>query len=308
MHRHSLNDPLQKCPCGSPRPGHECCLDSEGNVRGVPTAIPPAPRSSGLSNARCYAAPIGGCSSEISREHYLSAALLRRLTEDGGRLNLSKFVWLEDGETKQLAPDNVAAKVLCKTHNEALSAYDAVGDRFCGLLLRCGWIADGGPPAVGLFNGEDLERWFLKTLCGITAMEAEVHGRSWRAPVPWLESLFGIREAMPPQMGLWINLGGVVMFPDNAPNLSATPIDNPNGTDPLGLRFGFSGLELVFLCTTSVRSKYAPNGRLRPGLLTIESPHYCTVRIGIRYRYSPSGVHLRMSGVNPSVAGAKLHP
>jgi hypothetical protein len=227
--------------------------------------------------------------------------VLEQLTADGGQLNLSKFAWQSSKESTIVSPNDVKAKVLCKAHNEALSAYDAIGGRFVALLLRSGWLETNTPAATGLFNGEDLERWFLKTLCGVVAMEASVRGVCWHAPIAWLNSLFGLTESMPSQMGLWLNLSAFEMFADNSPSISATPIDNPNGADPLGLRFHFSGLEFVFLCRQFVgRSSYLPNGRLRPSLLSIESPGYTRVRIGIRYRYSPPGMHLRLRQLRTS--------
>jgi hypothetical protein len=221
------------------------------------------------------------------------------MTEGGGRLELSKFAWIPGGESKVIPPAQMKARVLCETHNSVLSPFDMIGDRFCALLLKAGHPAQENCSGVGLFNGEDLERWFLKILCGITAMEASVGGATWHAPKPWLESLFKVHESMPSGAGLWLDLRGFLMFPDSAPSLAATPIDDPNGGAPQGLRFHFCGLEFIFLLNQSRRSWYAPNGRFRPGLLSIESPGYCSVRIGMRYRYSPPGVHLRIRPAQP---------
>jgi hypothetical protein len=296
----AIASPDEPCPCGSARSGRDCCLDAQGVIRGVPKAVPPPKLASGPGNPGCYAAPLGGCSPRLTGEHYVSHAVLRRMTEGGGQLVLSKFAWIPEGESKAIPPSQVKAKVLCAIHNSALSPYDTLGERFCGLLLKAGHVAPERCTVAGLFNGEDLERWFLKTLCGITAMEASVRGIRWQAPRPWLDSLFKVREAMPSGAGLWLDLRGFWMFPNDAPSLSATPIDDPNGGSPMGLRFHFCGLEFIFLLDSSRRSRYAPNGRLRPSLLSIESPGYCSVRIGIRYCYAPPGVHLQIRPAPPS--------
>lgn len=296
LHVDAIADPELPCPCGSSRVGSKCCLDENGLISGFPAAARPTPLGTGVPNSKCYASPLGGCSQKITGEHYLSRTILGRLTADGGQLNLSKFAWQSPEESKILSPDAVKANVLCKAHNEALSAYDAIGGRFVELLLRSGSIDAGGLAATGLFNGEDLERWFLKTLCGVVAMEANVRRLRWHAPIAWLKSLFGLTESMPSQMGLWLNLSAFEMFSDNSPSISATPIDNPNGADPLGLRFYFSGLEFVLVCSQFVgRSRYLPDARLRPSLLSIETPGYSKVRLGI-HRYSPPGMHLRLRG------------
>lgn len=294
----AIGDPDESCPCGSSRLGRDCCLDAQGRICGVPEAVPAPTLGSSLGNLGCYAAPLGGCSHQLSGEHYVSHAVLRRMMEGGGQLVLSKFPWLAEGVSKIIPPSQVKAKVLCTAHNSALSPYDTIGDRFCSLLLKAGHPAENCAVAA-LFNGEDLERWFLKTLCGVTAMEASVRGVRWHAPRHWLESLFKEREAMPSGAGLWLDLRGFWMFPDGAPSLSATPIDDPEGGSPWGLRLHFCGIEFLFLLNTARRSRYAPNGRLRPGLLSIESPGYCTVQIGIRYRYSPLGTHLRLRPRDP---------
>lgn len=298
----AIGNPDEFCPCGSSRLGRDCCLDAQGRICRVPEAVPPPKLGATPSNPGCYAAPLGGCSPKLSGEHYVSHAVLRRMTEKGGQLELSKFAWLPEGESRIIPPSQVKAKILCVAHNSALSPYDTIGERFCSLLLQAGHPAQEDSVVAGLFNGEDLERWFLKTLCGVTAMEASVRGDRWHAPRLWLESLFKVREAMPSGAGLWLDLRGFWMFPDNAPSFSATPIDDPEGGSPWGLRFHFCGLEFLFLLNTSQRSRYAPNGRLRPSLLSIESPGRYAVRIGIRYRYSPPGVHLQIRPRSPPPA------
>jgi hypothetical protein len=226
------------------------------------------------------------------------------MSEGGGQLEVSKFVWLPQGSSRTIAPSALKAKVLCASHNSALSSFDVIGERFCHLILQTGHPTREARTFAGLFNGEDLERWFLKVLCGVTAMEHASSGTPWRAPVPWLESLFKVRDPMPTECGLWINLGGCILFPSGSPSVAASPIDNPSGPDPLGLRFQFCGLELVLLLSRSVRSRYLPRGRLRPALLKVDSPGYPSVRIGMHYRYSPLGMSLRMMPV-PASSGPR---
>jgi hypothetical protein len=295
-----LASPDEPCPCRSLRLARECCLDERGHMRALPASVPAPPLSAaGSPVTGCYAAPLGGCSPPLTGEHYFSHAVLRRLASSGtgeGRIDVSKMPWLPAGETRTVSASQLKVKVLCKAHNSALSPYDALGDAFCALLLKTG---EPGPPdcrVTGLFNGEDLERWFLKTLCAVTAMEAKHARVRWSAPKPWLEALFGIKAAMPSQVGLWLNRGGFVMFPGGSPSMSATPIDDPESENPQGLRLHFCGLEWVLLTTWKSRSRWLPNGILRPGMLTLDTAGYCSARIGISYRYSPLGVSLTASG------------
>src|SRR4051794_34869354 len=91
-----IADPDMPCPCGSPQIGRNCCLDAQGVFCGIPAAVQPPKLTSSPGNPGCYAAPIGGCSSRLTGEHYISHAVLRRMTEGGGRLELSKFAWLPE--------------------------------------------------------------------------------------------------------------------------------------------------------------------------------------------------------------------
>lgn len=291
-----IADPYADCPCGSTKLGRDCCLDARGRICGVPAAIQ-APRLGHTDAATpgCYAAPLGGCSPRLSGEHYMSHAVLRRMTDGGGGLQVRDMAWLPRGESRIVAPAKLTAKVLCSAHNSALSPYDMVGDRLCELLLKTGEPASEECTFTKLFNGEDIERWFLKTLCGITAMEAAVRGAQWSAPESWLDALFKVNEAMPSGSGLWLNLAGFWMFPDNAPSISATPIDEPHGGNPTGLRLSFCGIEFVLLMSHA-QSRWVPNGRFRPGLLSFRSVGYCGVQLGFIYKYSPLGLHLTVHG------------
>jgi hypothetical protein len=305
-----ISNPAEPCPCGSSSAGNSCCLDSQGRIRGVPTALPPPKQFPvDFRHTGCYAGPLGGCSKQLTAEHYISHALLRRMVEGGGQLRVSKFHWLPDGETRTISPGSMAARVLCSNHNSVLEGYDSLGARFVGALMKTGEPGADSCRAVALFNGEDLERWFLKTLCGVTAMEASVAGEVWQAPLPWLNVLF---KTAPPQesgFGIWLNLGGFMMFSDSTLSMSATPIDNPSGKDPLGLRLHFGGLEFVFLVGNQGRTRFAYDGRLRPGLLSFRTPGYCSLHLGMAYKYAPLGLHLRIEGVRdahpPSSPGAE---
>jgi hypothetical protein len=294
-----ISEPEMPCPCGSGSQGLNCCLDEGGRMRRAPKPLP-VPRlfQTDYQHPRCYAAHIGGCSRKLTAEHYYNHSFLRRLAEDGARFHLSKFKWLPPGESRVVSPANMTAKVLCSNHNSVLAGYDEIADRFLTALLRAGETGDENCMTVQTFNGEDLERCLLKTLCGVTAMEAAREG-GWKAPMEWLRMLFKVPRSFISGFGLFMNLGVFEMFPGSTPSMSATPIDNPDGPDPLGLRLHFSGVEFVLMTGNTGRSRWAYNSRYRPGLLSINSAGYCSVRIGIHYEYSPLGLHLRMEGLPP---------
>jgi hypothetical protein len=163
--------------------------------------------SGAFSHPKCYAGEVGGCSTKLSREHFISESLLEILEADGGQLHVTNFPWLREGERKYVGAANLTAKVLCENHNSAFSPYDAIGTQFLATVLQVGHPKrDGGSRVRALFNGADVERWLLKVLCGVVAMEAKPS--PWRAPNGWVDALLKREgDRLPPGMGLWLNLG-----------------------------------------------------------------------------------------------------
>jgi len=69
----------------------------------------------------CYAACLGNCCNVQSREHYISKGLW-----NNNLITFEGLPWL-DGEPKIMAVKKVFRKILCETHNNALSDYDKEG-------------------------------------------------------------------------------------------------------------------------------------------------------------------------------------
>lgn len=294
-----FGDPDDQCPCGSGRVGEQCCLDGSGYIRGVPAGVTVPELSGAFSHPRCYAGASGGCSAKLTREHFISKSLLERLEANGGQIHVTKFPWLADGESKHVGAANLNAKVLCERHNKAFRPYDEIGTRFLTTVLEVGHPKrEAGSRITALFNGADVERWLLKVLCGVAAMEAKP--TAWGAPRKWVDALLKRDgDRLPPGMGLWFNLELVEMFSGDTPSFSATPIDSNDGGPPLGLRFHFCGLELILMAGYEGRSRVIRNGRFKPGILELRSPHYRDVTIGMSYSDSPMGVHLSGEAVAP---------
>jgi hypothetical protein len=85
--------------------------------------------------------------------------------------------------------------VLCKRHNEALSPLDTWVRRFLEAIdLWRVHLPSGAPGDFHrLFNGYDLERWMLKTLCGVSACSncpTNELTTKWNPPRAWLKILF----------------------------------------------------------------------------------------------------------------------
>src|SRR5690242_17613456 len=117
----SFNEPMirlspdEQCPCESGRVLRSCCLTRDGALRPLAAlTCPPSPRT-GIRNIGCYAAALADCSNDLSREHYISNALLKRLSIDG-KVTVDGFPWQDSGATSKVPPASLTGRVLCRRH------------------------------------------------------------------------------------------------------------------------------------------------------------------------------------------------
>ena len=75
----------------------------------------------------CYAVHLGDCAGGLSKEHYVSESVLEIA---GTAVQVTGFPWQPGGETAQIGTASLAAKILCKHHNEQLSPLDSVAKVF----------------------------------------------------------------------------------------------------------------------------------------------------------------------------------
>jgi hypothetical protein len=100
----------------------------------------------GYRHGKCYANRYGDCSTKISREHFISENLLRRihLTEPA---KIAGLAW-QDREKFDIVPiKGLASNILCQRHDEALSRLDAMKN-----------AAQGGSASARYCRRSDLRR------------------------------------------------------------------------------------------------------------------------------------------------------
>lgn len=118
---------------------------------------------------KCWAACLGGCSDKISREHTITKAMF--LDEE---LTVSGMPWCV--EPKKVGLANLTAKILCVTHNSALSPVDeeavkfaeAMRESFRLLQVRVSAKSKRWTFLKFPIDGSRMERWSLKTLINAT--------------------------------------------------------------------------------------------------------------------------------------------
>ncbi len=151
-----LNYHTDLCPCGSGRVLKECCLTKRNET------TPPGTKT-GYSNSRCYARALSDCDRKLSREHYISESILSLRDKSIG---ITGFPWLDSGEQRSISKASLTAKVLCSRHNSVLSGLDSTALLLFTYLMGLN-IEEN--QEVLLINGEEIERWMLKALCGVVA-------------------------------------------------------------------------------------------------------------------------------------------
>lgn len=148
----------------------------------------PAPPRTGYAHRRCYALELDDCSKDLSREHYISAGLLKEI----GDFDVTGLGFVAD-ETK-LPVAALTSKILCRRHNSALSPLDVAAASFFVALRHFdhGFRDEIEAPTTEseTINGDDLERWCLKTLAGLHHASIASDG-GLRPELAYVALLFG---------------------------------------------------------------------------------------------------------------------
>lgn len=178
----------------------------------------------------------------------MTAKLLRRLDRGGG-VHIRGFPWQDDGWTK-LSVSSLGSKVLCKRHNSDLSALDDVGEKLVDHLDAVAADFNGLAPTPWLWmvNGNDVERWLLKTLCGALASKSarRTDGSNLSSAVPerWVRILYGL-EFFPATGGFYF-AGRIGQRFDHAPgNVAFAPMSAAGSV--MGIVADLSGYEFTLL-------------------------------------------------------------
>ncbi len=241
-----LTDP---CPCGTGQAYQTCCYNAADKLPlcKIGSLSPPG-QETGFENAKCYLKFTKNCSPKITREHYVSAAVLSLF--EG--LQIEGMPWQEPGEKSSLSLTNLASKILCDRHNSALAPLDAAAGHAFEQISNA--IAHALKKSVSraskyfLVNGDALELWGLKTLLGL------FHAKIARDKgVPMIDNfqfdnqlayaaLFG--PGVPDPLGIYIHpeVGGIV---EN--KIGFAGLSSPGGEFLSGLRLQAHGIFIDFI-------------------------------------------------------------
>jgi hypothetical protein len=126
----------------------------------------------GFANIRCYARALKGCCRQMSGEHPLSRAILKRIPQEftESRAIAVRNMAFQPKDTAQFfGVGSLESKVLCSHHNGLLSPLDAVALAIFDAFEAMHYAAAGikaAAASVYSIDGNLLERWMLKVVCG----------------------------------------------------------------------------------------------------------------------------------------------
>lgn len=260
----------EPCPCGSRKKAKKCCLRS-GRWDRPAIPIDLNPDRTAAKHARCYLARFGGCSSQLSREHYVSNAILTSMEAeaDNGLVQVSGAPWTNEGEFKSLPAGSLAARILCTSHNRRLSALDAQAGQLWDAIRRMTSAEDLDGGRV-LLNGHDIERWALKYVCGQLLAGGARCSDGTRVDEGWFPDW---QLQMIADESAWNTGRGCGLFflssgrrIEHRPELRFTPVVSQQRATVLSVRFGLCGLDFLVVFVPHVRQDYPPGfvRRYRP--------------------------------------------
>jgi hypothetical protein len=221
--------------------------------------------------SRCYMCTLGSCDGTISGEHLISKSIIEFIKDDG-EFAVSGVPWLEEGESKILAPKNLTANCLCSRHNSALSPLDVAALRFFQMLRPC-WVKDAAPLRY-LICGHDLERWLLKSLKALAVSGNLARGRQ-RLPGIFQEDVHLIDMLDDPTQ--WPELTGLyfIMAPgtrtENHNHFQLAPLYGLTNDVIAGLVANILGLPLLLMAEPPdmAKSPSLQTAIYRPGSISV---------------------------------------
>lgn len=173
------------CPCESNENARHCCKRGKSWYKRPSGMTPPGPVTN-FANPKCYLRATSNCCTKISREHAISATVLKTV---GGDLKVPLIAGLrfQKRETfEAFGLDSLASKILCKRHNEAFSPVDKEAGRFFRVCYQYQREQLDSITAMEesftLFNAADLRAWMAKTIAGVLASKSlESEHMAWTA-------------------------------------------------------------------------------------------------------------------------------
>lgn len=218
----------------------------------------------------------------MSREHYISRSLLKFIVGGRDSIKVSGLPW-QDSENQMIGIRSLQSKILCQHHNSSLSPLDDAALQFFRTLNN----VDKDPALVAsheTHSGIDIERWFIKVLCGLTAAANWGDGTVYSN---WKKLLLG--KVWPKGWGLYFVEPAELMVAKKEFYLQS--YQRPDTNKTVGAHSGFAGVPMNLL----LHSPKGNYGTFRPDELRFNLPEGKRV-VALQWA-SPSGHSMQFDKV-----------
>jgi hypothetical protein len=126
------------------------------------------------------------------------------------KVKITGLSWIDYKTWKHLPTESLASKILCENHNNALSDLDAQMGRFFRTILDFDedFNRDDPKEELAVFSGEDIEKWMLKTVCGMVAScQLATQGQKMDVPLKreWVDILYN-NHSWPEYWGMYFKV------------------------------------------------------------------------------------------------------
>jgi hypothetical protein len=258
--------PTAPCPCNSGNPANACCLRSPGVWQKLPAITLLPPPHTGLGNPNCYLQCFNDCSGDISKEHYVSDTVLAEL-EHLNTVKIAGLPWIPREQFKKVGKSGLSSKILCRRHNSSLSPLDAEAGRLVRTIGKFDseFNTANPKPEIAIFCGENIERWMLKTVCGmVAAKQVSQDGNPVASKIleTWPELLVDTTK-WPPAWGLYATLPDKQIY--HSRSFAFVAKTRPDNYNVLAAEFVLHGIQ--FSLVLGKPNQPAARGIYRPRTL-----------------------------------------
>lgn len=217
----------------------------------------------------------------MSGEHPVSKAILKRINQefaDSPGVEVRNMGFQPKDTAQSFGVGSLESKILCSNHNNSLSHLDGEALAMFNAFEAMHYAAAGITPAperVYNVDGDLLERWMLKVVCG------GLYGGTMRAdggfelkgvepPLDWLQTVYG-QQPFPDGFGIYcLSPQGDEVFTIDRSIVKLMPLllDTEEQTAVHGLRLWMFGFRFTLLATggqpraieAMAGQSYRPNG------------------------------------------------
>jgi hypothetical protein len=201
---------------------------------------------------------LGGCSQELTREHYISKSILELVEEGTGKkrryVQVFGLKFQGPNPVQKIGVARLTARILCKTHHRLLCRFDSAGKEMflAAQSLKTVAVDPTAPHRKSQVDGDELERWILKAFIGgffsgNFQVAPQVDLRGVFPPLELLEILFN-GAPFPTGQGLyWMPPKPGDIVTTDPQSLRVSPLVSPDGQDVAGFFVWFFGFQFALL-------------------------------------------------------------